>query len=89
MGIIAVPAGLLLPTLAYTRFRSVPTDSTMGEWDDTHQTIQITGGNHAWPSIIGPIKSSNSGFADGHVETRPREKLQWQVEGRRSVVYLY
>jgi prepilin-type processing-associated H-X9-DG protein len=35
------------------------------------------------------IKSSNSGFADGHVETKPKEKLQWQVEGRRGYLYVY
>ena len=64
-------------------------DWTMGEWDDDRRTLKITGGNHAWPSIVGPVKSSNSGFADGHVETRPAEKLRWQVEGRRFAVYLY
>lgn len=65
------------------------TDWTVGEWDDDRRTVQITGGNHSWPARVGPVKSSNSGFADGHVETRLRNKLQWQVEGRRSWVYIY
>lgn len=64
-------------------------DWTVGEWDEPRAAVNITGGGHAWPAIVGPVKSSNSGFADGHVETRPRERLQWQVEGRRSLVYLY
>ncbi len=63
-------------------------DWTMGEWDEARTTIQVTGGGHAWPSIVGPVKSSNSGFADGHVETRPRDRLQWQVEARGRL-YLY
>ncbi len=63
-------------------------DWTMGEWDEARTTIQITGGGHAWPSIVGPVKSSNAGFADGHVETRPRDKLQWQVEARGRL-YMY
>jgi prepilin-type processing-associated H-X9-DG protein len=55
---------------------------------DDSTTIQVTGGGHAWPSIVGPVKSSNAGFADGHVETRPRDRLQWQVEARGRL-YMY
>ena len=80
------PSRMSDPTLAT---QPILTDWTMGEWDDNRTTIQITGGNHAWPAVVGAVKTSNSGYADGHVETRPRDKLQWQVEGRRSAVYLY
>lgn len=64
-------------------------DWTLGQWDDGHRNWSLTGGGHAWPTTLGPIKSSNAGFADGHVETRSRAQLQWQVEGARSMVYVY
>ena len=64
-------------------------DWTVGQWDDDHRVMSLTGGGHAWPTRFGPVKSSNAGFADGHVETRPRKSLQWQVEGARSAVYVY
>ena len=56
-------------------------DWTLGQWDDGHRNWSLTGGGHARPTTLGPIKSSNAGFADGHVETRSRAQLQWQVEG--------
>jgi prepilin-type N-terminal cleavage/methylation domain-containing protein/prepilin-type processing-associated H-X9-DG protein len=81
----AWPSRLDDPTISTLPILS---DWTMGEWDDAHTTIQITGGGHAWPSIVGPVKSSNSGFADGHVETRTRDRLQWQAEARGRL-YMY
>jgi len=64
-------------------------DWTVGEVSEDGLTRTVTGGGHAWPAMSRSIKSSNSGFADGHVETRPKEKLQWQVEGRRGYLYFY
>ena len=64
-------------------------DWTVGQWDDDRRVLSLTGGGHAWPTTWGPIKSSIAGFADGHVETRPRSALPWQVEGARSTVYVY
>jgi prepilin-type processing-associated H-X9-DG protein len=64
-------------------------DWTVGEVSEDGLTRTVTGGGHAWPAMGRSIKSSNSGFADGHVETKPKEKLQWQVEGRRGYLYFY
>ena len=42
---------------------------------------------HAWASVT---RNSNSSFIDGHVETRPAAKLEWQVTSSLpDTVYMY
>lgn len=65
------------------------TDATGGELSEDGLTRTVTGGGHAWPTKSGSVKSSNAGFADGHVETRSKKKLQWQMEGSRGRLYFY
>jgi prepilin-type N-terminal cleavage/methylation domain-containing protein/prepilin-type processing-associated H-X9-DG protein len=38
-------------------------------------------------SINGKLRSTNAGFADGHVETRNRSIIQWQYTGVDSAFY--
>jgi prepilin-type N-terminal cleavage/methylation domain-containing protein/prepilin-type processing-associated H-X9-DG protein len=38
-------------------------------------------------SAGGQVRSVNAGFADGHVETRPRSRVQWQYTGIDSAFY--
>jgi prepilin-type processing-associated H-X9-DG protein len=64
-------------------------DWLVGEWDEVARTATITGGSggHARG---GEMKSINAGFADGHVETRPKAVLQWQAKGPRGHhAYIY
>jgi prepilin-type N-terminal cleavage/methylation domain-containing protein/prepilin-type processing-associated H-X9-DG protein len=82
----AWPSRMDDPTISTMPFIS---DWTVGEVSEDGLTRTVTGGGHAWPAMGRSIKSSNSGFADGHVETRSKEKLQWQVEGRRGYLYFY
>ena len=82
----AWPSRMDDPTIATMPFIS---DWTVGEVSEDGLTRTVAGGGHAWPAMSRSIKNSNSGYADGHVETRPKEKLQWQVEGRRGYLYFY
>jgi len=38
-------------------------------------------------SANGRLRSVNLGFADGHVETRPRQQIQWQYTGVDTAFY--
>ncbi len=66
----------------------IVTDSLMGEWDEATRTATFDSGSggHAWG---GSLKSLNAGFADGHVETRPKAQLKWQAKGRGAHAYVY
>ena len=68
----------------------IVSDWLLGEWDETTRTVSINngGGGHAY-SRGGEVKSINVGFADGHVETRPKAKLQWQAKGPGQHAYVY
>lgn len=61
-------------------------DWYLGTWDADRQIAEIrdNSGGHQW---AGSLRGLNVGFADGHVENRPRSKLQWQA--RRSGFHAY
>ncbi|MBN8249217.1 MAG: prepilin-type N-terminal cleavage/methylation domain-containing protein [Verrucomicrobia bacterium] len=61
-------------------------DWYLGTWDADRQIVEIrdNSGGHQW---AGSLRGLNLGFADGHVENRPRAKLQWQA--RRSGFHAY
>ena len=73
---------------AWPRRLEDPTISTMpiisdwilGGWDDDRTHFLINGGSqgHVWG---GDVRNVNAGFADGHVETRPKAQLRWQADG--------
>ena len=82
---------------AWPRRLDDPTISTMpiisdwilGFWDEAHTNAVIHGGTggHVWS---GDIRNLNLGFADGHVETRSKAQLRWQVvshDGQYGYVY--
>lgn len=73
------------PTISTMPFIS---DWTLGEWDEENRKVILhgSGSGHSWG---GDLKSSNSGYADGHVETRPKAQLQWQGKGPGRHVYVY
>ncbi len=73
------------PTFSRQPFLS---DWIIGAWDVARNTGQVPTeyGGHAWS---GAIKNSNSAYADGHVETRPKSQLQWQAKGPGNNVYVY
>jgi len=91
------------PELMETRVRDAwprrmddPTISTMpiisdwlvSEFDETTGALLLQGnpGGHVW---AGDLKNCNSGYADGHVETRPKARIQWQAKGPGHHVYAY
>ncbi len=63
-------------------------DWILGVWDDdrTHFVFNGGSGGHEWG---GDIRNVNPGFADGHVETRPKAQLRWQADGHRYFGYVY
>lgn len=63
-------------------------DWLVGEWDEVNRKgiLLNNSGGHSWG---GDLKSSNSGYADGHVETRPKARLLWQGKGPGRHVYVY
>lgn len=63
-------------------------DWLVGEWDEVNRKgiLINNAGGHSWG---GDLKSSNSGYADGHVETRPKARLLWQGKGPGRHVYVY
>lgn len=81
---------------AWPRRMEDPTISTMpiisdwllGEFEYNTQTLILHGraGGHVW---AGDLKNCNSGYADGHVETRPKARIQWQAKGPGHHVYAY
>jgi len=80
------PRRLEDPTVAT---QPIISDWYLGRWDSERQAAKIgnNSGGHQW---AGSLRGLNVGFADGHVENRPKAKLQWQA--RRIVgdaVYVY
>ena len=81
---------------AWPRRLDDPTISTMpiisdwilGLWDDgrTHFVFNGGSGGHVWG---GDIRNLNAGFADGHVETRPKAQLRWQADSQGPYGYVY
>ena len=65
-------------------------DWYLGNWDADRQVVEIrnNSGGHQW---AGSLRGLNVGFADGHVETRPRELLKWQARkpGGGAFAYVY
>jgi prepilin-type processing-associated H-X9-DG protein len=63
-------------------------DWLLGEFEYNTQTLILHGraGGHVW---AGDLKNCNSGYADGHVETRPKARIQWQAKGPGHHVYAY
>ncbi len=64
-------------------------DWYLGTWNADRQMVELrnNSGGHQW---AGSLRGLNVGFADGHVENRPKAKLQWQA--RRTVgdgAYVY
>lgn len=79
------PGRLADPTISTQPMIS---DSLSAEWNAEDQTVHIpnNAGGHQW---AGSLSSLNVGFADGHVETRPKSKLQWQARRPGGFVYVY
>ncbi|MEN9675925.1 MAG: hypothetical protein RIS76_1821 [Verrucomicrobiota bacterium] len=73
------------PTIS---IQPIISDWYLGNWDDTSNTVELrnNSGGHQW---AGSLKSINVGFGDGHVDTRPKSKLQWQARGQGWAVYVY
>ena len=66
---------------------TVATMPFISDWTtESTQDLGVTGGGHRWG---GKLRNNNAGFADGHVETRPVNRLQWQAKSPDGVVYLY
>ena len=66
----------------------IHSDWLLGEWDAVNRKaiLQNNSGGHSW---AGDLKNSNSGYADGHVETRPKNRLEWLAKGPGRHVYVY
>ena len=66
------------------------TDWAIGYWNEGGTAIEISGGNggHEFPPFM-TTRSLNALFVDGHVETRLRKKLDWQLQLGRGAVMLY
>ena len=74
------------PTVAT---QPIISDWIVGEWDESSRSAIFGGGSggHVRGSEMVNI---NAGFADGHVETRPASRLQWQARpGHGYHVYIY
>lgn len=67
--------------------KPIASDWLLGEWDETAKAVTFASGGHSYGA---KIRSSNSAFADGHVETRPFSSVQWQMKNnKKNSVYLY
>lgn len=67
----------------------IVSDWYLGNWDEDRKMVSLgdNAGGHVWG---GRLQSVNSGFADGHVETRPKARLQWWARATRGThVYVY
>ena len=65
----------------------IASDWLMGTWDAGRKVVTSASGGHA---LGGRIRSNNAVFTDGHVETRPFSKVQWQAlsdNGRHAYLY--
>jgi prepilin-type N-terminal cleavage/methylation domain-containing protein/prepilin-type processing-associated H-X9-DG protein len=79
------PAGPVQPIL---------TDSCFGLWNEQRTQVDINGRGHSFPaSSLGSqgtfVRNINLLFVDGHVETRGRKSIQWQIEGARGFLVAY
>jgi len=74
------PKRLEDPTIANQPMIS---DWYLGTWDAERKTVELrnNSGGHQW---AGSLRGLNVGFADGHVESRPKAKLQWQARRRSN-----
>lgn len=65
-------------------------DWYLGTWDADRQVVELrnNSGGHQW---AGSLRGLNVGFADGHVETRPKALLKWQARspGGGAGAYVY
>ncbi|MEN9677663.1 MAG: hypothetical protein RIS76_3559 [Verrucomicrobiota bacterium] len=63
-------------------------DWYLGTWDADRQVVEIqdNSGGHQW---AGRLRGLNAGFADGHVENRPRAQLKWQARRSGGSAYVY
>lgn len=79
------PSRMDAPTIST---QPIISDWYLGTWDDTSNTVELVNnsGGHQW---AGSLKIINVGFGDGHVETRPKAKLQWQARGQAQFTYVY
>lgn len=67
------------------------TDWLLGEWDSVREeaVVHDNSGGHQYGKY-GSSRNINLGFADGHVETKPKGKIRWQARpGAGSHVYVY
>lgn len=79
------PRRLEDPTIATQPMIS---DWYLATWDSERQEVRLSSnsGGHQW---AGSLRGLNVGFADDHVETRPKAKLQWQARRSGSNTYAY
>ncbi len=77
------PKRLEDPTIAVQPMIS---DWYLGSWDADRKQVELRDnfGGHQW---AGSLRGLNVGFADGHVENRPKAKLQWQARRRLNSPY--
>lgn len=63
-------------------------DWYLGTWDADRQVVELrnNSGGHQW---AGSLRGLNVGFADGHVETRPKELIKWQARRPGGYAYVY
>jgi prepilin-type processing-associated H-X9-DG protein len=55
------------------------TDLAMGSWDATRTQLNSSyAGLHQWPAYF--ARNMNLLFVDGHVETRSKNRIKWQIE---------
>ena len=59
------------------------TDLCLAEGTKTTNIFKARGGHSIGRNLV----NVNLTFADGHVETRPRAKLQWQQSGNWTTFY--
>lgn len=67
------PARLTDPTIAV---RPIASDWLMGGKNAAGDGLASGGGAHEFG---GQVRNCNSGFADGHVETRPAPQIKWEL----------
>lgn len=66
-------------------------DAYWTDWNETRTAVNIGayGSMGHRLTVLSPVQSLNVGFGDGHVETRPAARLQWQLNNLGSTTYLY
>ena len=67
--------------------KPIASDWLTGAWDDERKEARAITGAH---TLNGSIRNDNLAFGDGHVETRPYSKVQWQaMSARGDFAYFY